>query len=194
MPLPYQTRSLTIRAAVPDDVEAYIDLFNPVNTVHIGKLDYRKTHAPERILAAFERYNKGIAEGTSCHIVIIETATGELVGEGGIIGFDRESSKGEAGIVIDSSRHGKGYGVESMLSFFAAGFEEKGVEIMETGTADGNLAMRGMMEKVFKIEREERVHEGPDGPSSDSWYVIHKAAWRDVETRVEAWLAARAAR
>ncbi|PPQ66535.1 hypothetical protein CVT26_009508 [Gymnopilus dilepis] len=100
------------------------------------------------------------------------------IGDTGLTPFDLTKKTAECGIMLNSgpSIRGKGYAVEALEMNFAFGFDHLKLETIYFDTLDENAAMRGLLEKRFRLS-------GQWNDEDKDWrYVATKEWWLERQT------------
>mgnify|MGYP001456117159 CR=1 FL=1 len=175
-----ETERLLLRPIQPDDAELQFRTLNsPAITEHLGgplELDaIAQKHA--RAMDLFAR------EGFS-FLMIIERATGEMVGHCGLKRVDHEAAKNrgdfEIGWIIRDDRWRRGYAMEAVRAVLEWAFVTHGAPHVVALTSHRNVASWGLMEKLGMERRADLDFDDPRFSAEDNptiLYSITRDAW-----------------
>lgn len=137
----------TISLVYKDDI---FKEFTPEVSVYMGP---QPTGNIQDVVAFIESSMKTNSEGSNFQIVIVDKATEEFIGCGGLHHIDTKTP--ELGIWIKISAHGHGYGKEAMQALKKWADENLDYEYILYPVAQENIASRRIPESMgAKVERE----------------------------------------
>ncbi len=131
-------------------------------------------------------------EGTSFDFVVVEHATGEVVGCAGLneVRRDRVASRAHVGYWIRTDRTGRGYATEATVLLITFAFGSLGLARVEIRVAPGNRRSRRIPEKLgVRYEGTSRASERVRGRFLDHRvYALTLPDFRKLWPRWKRWL------
>ena len=141
---------LLLRSPESADAEAILgNVMNPENVAYLPHLNHQN-HSLERYVELIEEWRESSLK-TNLYLVIIRRDDGKIIGDCMFESFSppaQEWEVGDCGIMIDSSERGKGYAQEALRTLFDYAFGTLGLDQLTMSTAEENLPMRGLAEKM----------------------------------------------
>lgn len=125
----------------------------------------------------------------SLSLAVIRVDDERFMGQVDFGKLDLAAKTAVVGIVLrdDDETRGKGYAVEALTALFDYGFNKLSLETITLGTAEGNVPMRGLLEKKFGlVGKLEPLAEGAETANrGDFDYVLSSTDW--PQSRAKAW-------
>ncbi len=178
-----ETERLVLRTISDDDVADHDRLLNtPAVMARLGGL--MELHEIEA------RHAKGMAMyarfGFS-FLFMIEKATGEIVGYGGIKLVDNSSAPNigdyEVGWIVREDRWRRGYAYESVKAILDWAFGRIGAPYVVALTSEANVGSWKLMEKLGMERREDLDFTDPGFPASENPTIQYSLTKEQWETR-----------
>ena len=174
-----QTRHLTLRTVVQEDVPAYFRLFGSaaVAAHMLWEPHTELAQSAEAVQKVLSRYETG-----NCYRwAITETGIGELIGIVELLRFDAETDGCSFAYMLREDFWGRGYGTEALEAAFRFAFEKMEIRCITADHFASNPASGAVMRKVGmtfagkipgKYEKQGRLHDAVE-------YRITAEQWKE---------------
>jgi RimJ/RimL family protein N-acetyltransferase len=164
---PISTDRLVLRAVTKDDVDGVADTIDEDVIVVNGWPEHMKGDW----LRDVARADRDPVVG---RWLITVAATREIVGSMGMNMIDPAARTCELGWWIGPTGRGRGYATEALRATLDA-LHANGLVEVRIGTAEDNVAIRRILEKVGATFVEVRPHRLPNGVTEASSWYVHRA-------------------
>lgn len=148
------TRRLALRPYKPDDVAAaHAVLYGDAEAMRLigGAVDIDETRRRIEFYIALHEQT-----GTSFGVVI-ERATGTIVGEAGLLPFQGKGPEFELGYAFGAPYWGRGYATETGRALLAHAFETLDQDHVVAVTHPANAGSRHVLEKLGFVQQPGRI-------------------------------------
>ncbi|KAI9690420.1 MAG: hypothetical protein M1822_009383 [Bathelium mastoideum] len=175
---------LLLRSPEEKDAEAILsNVMNPQNVAYLPHLNHQH-HTVDRYLERIGEWRASSLK-TNLFLVIVRREDDKVIGDCMFESFSPAEQgdweEGECGIMIDSSERGKGYAQEALRTLFDYAFGTLGLDRLTMSTAEENLPMRGLAEKMGLHGRIEPKVPG----GRQVVYRLEEEDWCTKHSRVE---------
>lgn len=175
-----ETARLVLRTMDEGDARLQYDLLNsPEVTDHLG--GPRELHTIE---ASHERSRAAFARDGHGFMMMVEKASGEVVGYAGLKRVDTPLAKNpgdfETGWLVREDRWRRGYAFEAMQAILYWAFTRHQAPLVVAMTAERNEPSWRLMEKLGMERRKDLDFDDPDYPPQDNptiLYAITREQW-----------------
>lgn len=176
-----QTERFDLRRSDLADVDACLDYMARADVCkyHLWEPMDRKTMSERILKRADQAFDKQTCE--KCAIVIIDRASGRLIGEGGFTITDRAAAQAEIGYTIHPDMQGQGVATEVMRTIVGTLFERFDMHRVFARCDARNTGSWRVMEKLgMRREAHFREHALFKGEwDEELHYAILDREWRE---------------
>ncbi|KAF2230477.1 acyl-CoA N-acyltransferase [Viridothelium virens] len=141
---------LLLRSPESADAVAILgNVTNPENVAYLPHLNHQY-HTLEHYSELIQQWRNSSLV-TNLFLVIVRRDDDKIIGDCKFESLSPEGGDWEVGdcsIMIDSAEQGKGYGQEALRTLFDYAFGTLGLDSLTMSTAEENLPMRGLAEKM----------------------------------------------
>lgn len=177
---PIETDRVILRAVVPEDAKAIAAYQGREDVAQYVSWQPRTRQRVEELISRWIAMNGEGEASEGVQYVVVDRASGEIVGDCMLMYGDREARQGEIGYLIDPRFHGRGFATEAARAMLGVGFEVAGMHRISARCDGRNTASWRVMEKLgMRREAHFRDHAIIKGEWGDEMvYAICEDEWR----------------
>lgn len=155
--LPIEGTSLHMRPVRLSDAQNFRDrCADPLNVEYLPHLQGKENQSVEDVEAWIKMVQADF-NTKSLFLVVEDTETNEVIGEGPLGGVNWDKKEADSGIMLNHQVTGKGIATKALNTSMDFAFTELGIEKIKYGTLQDNKAMTKVLKEKLraKVEPEE---------------------------------------